>query len=541
MAKRIRWTEEKVRDWLKKNCNDIELVAYGGNTHRESVFRCKKDGNVWNAPFTRIKQGSGCLKCGIRSRAEKRRITEDEVAEWLKEYRPNIELVEYSGCASKKSRFRCKKCACEWQAPFVNIKQGSGCPDCICVYKKDGMTYDSRWEFVWHWCQKLYGCVWFRNEQGEDKGYYVLYRDENNKLRQFHPDFYIINPRFKKIRCYKDGVVCYVRIKMVEIKPDKGGLDKHHTIKRKVAKKYGIVFIGNEEISNAEVVLHDNGITGCIIEQYRISKEEEEKYVRNWLSENRPEIELIEYSGYVSKKSRFKCKKDKHEWETTFDGIKQGYGCPKCGGNARVTENDVNEWLKKHRPNIELVEYGGCSSKKSKFRCTQDGCEWKTTFSNIKQGQGCPKCGVRSRAKKRCITERQIRGLLNEIRPEVALVKYGGTTHSMSVFRCKKCGEVFEKSFDSLRQQKYGCSKCAKKSSAEKRRITDKQIVVWLKQHKPDIKMVEYSCCATAISKFKCKTCGNVFKKQFRVLKQQKYGCPNWRLHKQKELANGKA
>ncbi len=535
-AEKLSITEEQVKEWLKIYRPDIELVEYGGGSSKRSKFRCMKCGNEWNITFRCVKRGNGCPKC-----AGNARVTEEQAREWLEKYRPNIELVEYGGGSSKRSKFHCIKCGCEWCARFDSIKnKGTGCPDCICKYKKDGVTYDSRGEFVWFLYQELCGCVWHRNEQGEDKGYYVLYRDENNKLRQFHPDFYIINPRFKKIRCYKDGVVCYVRIKMVEIKPDKGGWDKHHTIKRKVAKKYGIDFIGNDVLSVAEVVLYDNGITGGVIEQYRLNKKELEEYVMCWFRDNRPNIELVEYGGYNWRvKSKFRCTKCGYAWNAVCGSVMSGRGCPKCAKVARVTEEQAREWLKKHRPNIELVKYGGGVHKESMFRCLVCKNVWRSKYGNIRFGRGCPICGRRSVAEKKRIKEEQIRDWLNNNKPNIELLEYSGCVRDKSKLRCKLCGNEWSAVLASVKY-KNGCPKCGIRSRAEKRRITEKQVQMWLKENRPEIDLVSYVGHTMKKSVFKCEKCNNVWEATFSNIKQGK-GCPNYRLHKQKELANGKA
>lgn len=101
----------------------------------------------------------------------------------------------------------------------------------------------------------------------------------------------------------------------------------------------------------------------------------------------------IEYlSGYVNTqiKCLHRCKIDGYEWLTTPNKIRQGYGCPKCGGNLTLTEAEYIQSLKGR--DIEYLSGYVNTNVKCLHRCKIDGHEWLTQPSHVKRGKGCPKC-----------------------------------------------------------------------------------------------------------------------------------------------------
>lgn len=177
------------------------------------------------------------------------------------------------------------------------------------------------------------------------------------------------------------------------------------------------------------------------------------KEVKKWLTDNAPDIRLIEYGGTVTNHSKFKCKKCKHIWETQYRHVKDGHGCPKCAGKARVTEKEVRTWLLKHRPDIELVKYGGGSHNRSVFRCEKCGYEWESRFAYIRYGEGgCPRCAVETIRTKNSTTEKEAKEWLKKYRPNIVLVEYGGAMCYKSKFRSLTDGYEWSASFASVKR-----------------------------------------------------------------------------------------
>ena len=89
-------------------------------------------------------------------------------------------------------------------------------------------------------------------------------------------------------------------------------------------------------------------------------------------------------------KTEWQCT-ERHIWNAAYHKISQGYGCPYCFGNARKTEQDYHnvaksrgfEWIDQILPkNV---------GTKTVWHC-QDGHGWRTSFSAIQRGSGCPYC-----------------------------------------------------------------------------------------------------------------------------------------------------
>lgn len=305
--------------------------------------------------------------------------------------------------------------------------------------------------------------------------------------------------------------------------------------------------------------------------------------VRNWLKENRDYIELVEYAGSANKRSKFKCTTCGYEWETSFQCLRHSFGCPHCGVKSRVLEQDAREWLKENKPEIELVRYGGGVNKQSVFKCVTCGNEWTSTFYTIRKGVYCPVCSETSKAVRKERQEQTAKSWLAEKAPNIELVEYAGNFVSKSKFRCTKCGTEWSESFSVLRYRKgdcpkCGCAKCITKEMAEKwleehkpniklveyggratekskfhctecgyewsatlsalknttggcpkcsnslrsmkNRTTEEEVRKWIKEHRPDIELITYGGSSLCKSSFRCKECGNEWWATFSSIKQ---------------------
>lgn len=148
-----------------------------------------------------------------------------------------------------------------------------------------------------------------------------------------------------------------------------------------------------------------------------------------------------------------------YEWKSTPNSVSKS-GCPKCSGNARLTNDVVDERI--NGRNIERV--GNCvnSYTKIKFRCLVEGCnyEWKATLSNIfNNGNGCPRCGKRERITNEIVDER-ING-----RPLIRVGECLGTDKKIK-FRClvDSCNHEWKATPSNIFNNGTGCPLCLKKS-----------------------------------------------------------------------------
>ena len=107
---------------------------------------------------------------------------------------------------------------------------------------------------------------------------------------------------------------------------------------------------------------------------------------------------------------RFKCCRDSHTWETQICSIthrkspswspflccnKQGYAqklCGECNDCLLRSFKSIpqSEWVVDK--SIDLSTIALNSDKKTEFKCTKCNHKWKTSYSSISRGSGCPNC-----------------------------------------------------------------------------------------------------------------------------------------------------
>ena len=316
------------------------------------------------------------------------KLTREEITEWLAQNRPELELIFYGGGEDIKSLFRCSKegCAKLWSTTFASVKNGDECP-------------------------KETECITYEEEESESSDTVEEVQKPKRRGR----------PR----KNVEDNVVK---------EPKKRGRPrkKVETETATEPKRRGRPRKSSE--NNAEKESKRRG-------RPRITDEN----VREWLKNHRPEIELVEYGGNNAKKSKFRDVESGVEFESSKYSIMRGKGKPMRVVNVAMSEQKVRDWLAENRPNIELVTYSGKTVKKSVFRCVTDCCEFETTVAEIKRGYVCPEC--RKNERKKRVVE-----WLEEYCPYIELVEYSGNNISPSVFRFwKGNGHTWKKSINAIK------------------------------------------------------------------------------------------
>lgn len=154
-------------------------------------------------------------------------------------------------------------------------------------------------------------------------------------------------------------------------------------------------------------------------------------------------------------KLRFKCLLDGYEWDALWLPIKNNkYGCPKCGKNARYTNETFDEKIK-GRNLIRIGEYKGTQSK-IKMKCLLDGYEWEPYAGHIIKGVGCPKCDGQAK-----LTHEEVADKLKSVNIEL-LEEYKGTNHRHDL-KCLKCNKEWNIDLNHVLHGGTGCPKCYKK------------------------------------------------------------------------------
>lgn len=182
-----------------------------------------------------------------------------------------------------------------------------------------------------------------------------------------------------------------------------------------------------------------------------------ENDVINQLSINNPSIRYI--GGFIgsNKKATFQCIICGEIFRQIAYYVYSGKcGCKKCNNNKGV--NNVKKRLEINNPTIEYVDGYTDPHKKATFRCKLCGHVWMSTAYEVYTGNShCPNCSPSPYL----LSEEDIKERLNKNNPTIEYV--GGYTGSLNkaIFRCEKCGYIWETIAFSVYLGKTGCPKCA--------------------------------------------------------------------------------
>ena len=197
--------------------------------------------------------------------------------------------------------------------------------------------------------------------------------------------------------------------------------------------------------------------------------------------------ENIEVLGeYVNAhtKIKCKCKIDGYEFEMKPNDLLRGQGCPKCAGNIKKTTEEFKQEIKDINENIEILGEYINNKIKIKCKCKIDGYEWEMTPNSLLRGQGCPKCGIKSRVEKRSKTHKEFIKEIKKINDDIEILGEYVNSQTKIKVRCKKDGHEWKATPNNLLSG-YGCPKC-NASKGEKRiaKYLDSRNIEYKSQYK---------------------------------------------------------
>lgn len=100
-------------------------------------------------------------------------------------------------------------------------------------------------------------------------------------------------------------------------------------------------------------------------------------------------IRLLGDKTNANSKVTFECNKG-HKWQSQINTVlNHQSGCPHCAGNFPLNTETVNERLKSR--GIQMITPYQGTRNKSFFRC-QHGHEWQVGLASVLAGNGCPTC-----------------------------------------------------------------------------------------------------------------------------------------------------
>ena len=112
------------------------------------------------------------------------------------------------------------------------------------------------------------------------------------------------------------------------------------------------------------------------------------KYVKQYIKKHVYKLLSNEYKNSKTK-LKLKCPEG-HEYKVKFNDFQQGYRCPICAGNVKLTYDYVKNYIKKEGYTLLSDTYKNAFNK-LKIKCPK-GDEYEVKFNNFQQGQRCPLC-----------------------------------------------------------------------------------------------------------------------------------------------------
>lgn len=127
--KRTNYQEFDIK--IKNMFPNIKLLTQYITAKEPIDCYCNICKNQWRTTPDRLLKGKGCKFCSKRESGLRRRKTEKQFLEELKNINPNIEVVgKYNG-AGEKIECKCKICSTEWNPRASHLLEGIGCPECF--------------------------------------------------------------------------------------------------------------------------------------------------------------------------------------------------------------------------------------------------------------------------------------------------------------------------------------------------------------------------------------------------------------------------
>jgi len=128
----------------------------------------------------------------------------------------------------------------------------------------------------------------------------------------------------------------------------------------------------------------------------------------------------------------------------------------------KLTLKEVKERLKVINPNIEILSDEYVNSKaKLCCKCSIDDNIWYANWGHLKDGHGCPKCGIKTQVGARTFSIEYIKEKLMEINSNIIILsEYYKNSNTKLRCKCLIDEYEWETTWNSLSQGK-GCHKCA--------------------------------------------------------------------------------
>ena len=208
-----------------------------------------------------------------------------------------------------------------------------------------------------------------------------------------------------------------------------------------------------------ETILRGQGCPKCA----GTLKKTHEEFIEEIKNIN-PNIEIL--GKYINARTKIKCRCliDNWVWYVMPYSILSKYGCPKCGVNSRANKRrksheEFIEEMEVKNTNIKILGEYKSAHTKVKCRCLIDEHTWDATPDSLLRGNGCPKCGINSRADKFRKTYEEFIEEIKTKNSKIAIL--GEYINNQTKIKCKCLIDehIWEALHSNLLKGK-GCPKC---------------------------------------------------------------------------------
>lgn len=187
--------------------------------------------------------------------------------------------------------------------------------------------------------------------------------------------------------------------------------------------------------------------------------------IRNRLAGISPSVRLLarEYRNNWSP-LRCECLVCETRWNSTWNRLGGGCGCPSCGnlrGRANLTQSEVERRVRKLNPSVKVIGRYVDSTTPLRCKCKKCGHKWETRWTILSQGCGCPKCRYITLADKFRLDLSCLSSRLRKVSPSIKIV--GGVyknNKSLLVCRCSKCQNEWKARWNDLSHGGGRCTRC---------------------------------------------------------------------------------
>ena len=389
--------EQYVKELHDVNPNIEILDTYITREHKNH-FRCNICGHEWYGNPGNYLSNKGCPECGKKKRKKTRTSTHDEFIKKLNNVNQNIEILDHYVNSRTKLACKCKIDGFEFYARPSSLLAGHGCPKCYtnsitldekeffaraqktCPSVKILTSYTKQSDRYLCEC-KICGHQWTAKGDNIVKGKAGCVICANNKKRSTNDKFLNkLNKITKNITPIEEYVDLYTKI------------------------SFKCNVCGNVWDATPLNIFNGGQCPECFKTKLNSPKKSHEQFIEE-IKQINPNVTIL--GKYVGSKNKIRCKCNicNFEWTPIASSLLCGYGCPKCSGRYKSTDEFKKE-IYTINHDIEIISEYVNSNTYIQCKCKICGHIWNTIPGRLKYS-GCPKC-------RESFGERKIRTFLDD-------------------------------------------------------------------------------------------------------------------------------